>query len=145
LLARRELRENKIAWAFRDKYKLAPTDPRYLDATDLDMRLDFYMHLEHADNMKRLQGREIGHADTSASAVKGFEKALEAEGDGEMADEEFERVMRQEWDSADAVTGTQQDPAHQALKELLGDRYHPEDFRLDEEFAPRDGDDEEEG
>jgi len=34
-----------LHWWFRQQYNLPPTDPRYLNATDEEMKVDYWMHV----------------------------------------------------------------------------------------------------
>lgn len=40
-----------MEWWFRDRYRLAPTDPRFLDATAEEMLTDYWA--AHHDNLRK--------------------------------------------------------------------------------------------
>jgi len=126
-----------VDWLYRKIHKLSPLSSEFLDATDLDKRIEVYRHIEDADGEKRKKGEHAGHTDTSDNAAKAYEYALEAEGEAEepFGDEEFDRVMKAEWARLDAAQGDASlNPAHAALKRLLGDRYRPEDYVVEIEL-----------
>lgn len=56
-----------LEWWFRQKYKLAPTDPRFLDVTRDDMLLDMY-----ADYFTRNPNAEISETDDFEAEVLRF-------------------------------------------------------------------------